>query len=255
MDCRSRPRGSANFYLESLEQVHGFNPSRDSLRTVLVRTPWRLRLDGGAVQPRVAADGACAPPLNAGSLRGQAMSYTIQAFIGDEVVLGPVIGELPSVRRSQGKLLVLLTEEVRSRYGIPSLPLTDEGEEPILPQSIADLCFRLSARGRIAYLEAEIFGGTGLQATVLAEGGVVSRGPIVQRDAINLALRAILGVSAAGCIDEFQALDLGGSRHTDEWLLVAEPKGRPALQSKGAPVALWVPLAPAAERQYRWRIR
>jgi hypothetical protein len=154
------------------------------------------------------------------------MGYTIQALIGDEDVLRPVAGELPSVRRPQGKLLVLLTEAVRGTYGLPSLPLTDEGEEPILPQSIAALCVRLSARGRIAYLEAEIFGGTGLQAAVLAESGVVVRGPIVGRDAINLALRE-MGVFADPSIDEFDAMGLGERRSTDEWLSMAEPNGRP----------------------------
>jgi hypothetical protein len=67
-------------------------------------------------------------------------------------------------------------------------------------------------------MEAEYFGGEGEQAAILWQGGqrhFVS-GP--EYGALNKVLRA-LGVHPATSQDEFDAVDLGRHRHTEEWLV------------------------------------
>lgn len=87
-----------------------------------------------------------------------------------------------------------------------------------------------SLAGDIAYLEAEIFGGTGAQAMVLWRGGEVCLGPVAteftatapdpsssRQWPFNQALRE-LGVDRGDAFDEFDALGLGRWRHTEDWL-------------------------------------
>ena len=145
------------------------------------------------------------------------MGYTLQAIVGNADVLVPVVGNLPVVVLPQGKVLIPLTTDVRSQSGeIAFLPFTDEGDV-VVPEALTALCEKLSAHGRIVYLEAEFFGGAGTQAMLVAEHGKVIEGPLVDVNAINVALRSI-GVTAATALDEFAALRLDSHRDTDQWL-------------------------------------
>src|SRR5262249_61635764 len=101
-------------------------------------------------------------------------------------------------------------------YSFPFCPLTDEGVAE-LPQTLAELCCRLSRLGTVAYIEAEIFGGAGTQAHVIFNRGAAQGSAVVSEHAINEALR-ILGIKASGAFDEFDAVGLGRHRHTDDWL-------------------------------------
>src|SRR4051812_21227113 len=117
------------------------------------------------------------------------MGYTLQAIVGKAETLIPAIGDLPYVNLPQDTVLVPLTSDVRSASGpIPWLPFTDDGLD-VAPESLIALCKMLSARGPIAYLEAEFHGGEGVQAMLVATAGNVVVGPIVSADAINVALR------------------------------------------------------------------
>jgi hypothetical protein len=75
----------------------------------------------------------------------------------------------------------------------------------------------LSQNRTIAYIEAEVFGGSGTQASVIFTNGVQVGQPIVDHDAISQALRN-LGVTKGSAIDEFEAVGLGRHRNTEEWL-------------------------------------
>src|SRR5687768_8337719 len=96
------------------------------------------------------------------------MAFTLQAFIGDaddlsrSAPIGAQVIALP-----QAKALVPLTKSVRERYGISFLPLTDEGLD-VVPHSIEVLAARAK---KIAYVEAEFFGGEGSQAAAIWEDG------------------------------------------------------------------------------------
>ena len=84
--------------------------------------------------------------------------------------------------------------------------------------------------GDVAYLEADIFGGTGTQATVLWRNGEVCLGPVSgeftataphpsssRQWPFNQALRE-LGVDRGDAFDEFDAVGLGRWRHTEDWV-------------------------------------
>jgi hypothetical protein len=145
------------------------------------------------------------------------MAYTLQAVVGRASVVRATCGDLPVVALAQDVIMIPLTTAVRSACGeIPFLPLTDEGRDTI-PDPLKVLCSRLSAHGRVAYLEAEFFGGDGTQAMFLAEHGSVIAGPKVDPHAINEALQA-LGVRSDSHHDEFDAIDLGRHRGIDDWM-------------------------------------
>jgi hypothetical protein len=141
----------------------------------------------------------------------------MQGIVGDAEVLAaaPAAFATGALQLPQGKALVLFTERVREQYGVSFLPLTDDHERE-LPQSLRDICARVSQAGKIAYIEAELFGGLGTQATAVWENGALVQPPIVSRHAINDGLRA-LGVRATAAQDEFEALKLGMHRDIEDW--------------------------------------
>ena len=147
------------------------------------------------------------------------MSYTMQGIVGDEQILADAAfaaSGFGAVRLPQGKALMLFTDRVREQFGLSFLPLTDEGESE-LPASIREICVRLSRAGKVAYIEAELFGSLGTQATAVWENGQLIQPPIISRTAINEGLRA-LGVQATTGKDEFDALKLGAHRDIEDWV-------------------------------------
>ncbi|MBX2819910.1 MAG: hypothetical protein KTR29_09530 [Rhodothermaceae bacterium] len=144
------------------------------------------------------------------------MAYTIQALLGKRNVLSSIpIDNTNVISLPQGFGMIPLTDQIRKIYDIAMLPLTDEGE---LPAQVVKWSIQLSNQGCIAYIEAELFGGTGLQVGVVWCNGELSGGPWVQeRNAINLALEAI-GVDKGDHRDRFAALDLGRHRFTGDWV-------------------------------------
>jgi hypothetical protein len=140
----------------------------------------------------------------------------MQGIVGDQDVIGgaemAAAGEV--IALPMGKALLLFTERFRGAQQIPFLPLTDGVE---LPEPIRSICGRLSQRGRIAYVEAESFGGEGTQAAVVWDQGKMILPPIVEPRAINRALRE-LGVRVSTSTDEFDALQLGAHRDIEDWV-------------------------------------
>jgi len=143
------------------------------------------------------------------------MTYTLQAVVaGHDALQGVTIGNSGPFALPQGMALLPIGYDVQAQLGVPFLPLTDGGE-PALPEPLSGLMRELSSRGKAAYVEAEFFGGTGVQACVLADHGCVEP-PRVSIDAINQALR-FLGVTKAEAYDEFDAVGLGRHRRTEDW--------------------------------------
>ncbi len=142
------------------------------------------------------------------------MAYTLQALIGAPGVLEET-GLAPShfVPLTPALCLCSLTEALRDALGIGSLPLTD-GES--LPESLSARLASASVRGKLAYIEAEYFGGSGTQASMVYADGRESGEPMVSPDAINQALR-FLGVIPADGKDEFETAGLNVHRDTESW--------------------------------------
>ena len=144
------------------------------------------------------------------------MAYTLQAIVMVAEMQSQLPAPLRSVSLGSDVEMVPLGSEVTSHFGIPFLPLTDEGETEVPPQ-IQKLCEQLSQGRALAYIEAEFFGGGGTQACVIFTDGRQVGQPIVSETAINEALH-ILGVSKGNAHDEFEAVGLGAHRDTDAWL-------------------------------------
>jgi len=143
------------------------------------------------------------------------MAYAIQALVGKENLLSKISLEGSSmIALSQGFGLIPFTKHLREMHDVAHLPLTDEQE---LPYFIEQLAIGLSKLGCLAYIEAEIFGGEGNQASIVWCQEEVVEGPRVLENAINLALRK-LGVEKGDSFDRFEALGLGRHRSTDAWI-------------------------------------
>ncbi|KDN82620.1 hypothetical protein [Kitasatospora cheerisanensis] len=89
----------------------------------------------------------------------------------------------------------------------------------MLPQGFDRTLADWSAAGPVAYVETDIWGGTGDQAVAVWEHGALTLGPLIASTGspISLALRR-LGAHADGHRDEFDAVGLGRHRRTEGWL-------------------------------------
>jgi hypothetical protein len=164
------------------------------------------------------------------------VAYVLNAVIGRIDALTSV-GTVVIVPLAHGLGLVPLTDDFWQALGHRSQPLRREIEGVEAPDdefespgereqhiataradfaAIATLCARASEITPIAYVEAESFGGSGIQAAAVWIAGTIVLDPFVDDEAINEALRTI-GV-ARGLQDEFDALDLGRHRFTDDWV-------------------------------------
>lgn len=156
------------------------------------------------------------------------MGYDLRAVVAQRDAAGhfakAVAGDV--VDLNQGFALVPITDEVFDGLG--------GGEERryseafgYLSQAIVDSAAAASRYSPLAYVEVDLFGGSGIQAAVVWRGGQAAVSPLVTQLpspphtrgnwAVNVALREI-GVQAANAIDEFEAVGLdGGPRHIEDW--------------------------------------
>lgn len=157
------------------------------------------------------------------------MSYELSALAALHEVAAQAAGQagIEAIALPQGYGLVPITPAASGLPGGAGKPFGDTFW--FLSAGIEALARRVSRTGPIAYLEAEIFGGTGTQAMALWRDGELWLGPATtqfswsQPDpasspqwAFNQALRA-LGVNRGQAFDEFDALNLGRHRHTEDW--------------------------------------
>ena len=145
------------------------------------------------------------------------MTYTLQAIVakGGDINRGS-IQDAKVVPLKQNIEMLPFTNVFIKTHEIDFLPLTDEGVEN-LPNNIMQLCAKLSNNKKLAYIEAEYFGGEGTQACVVFSNGEIEKGPLVSESAINVAL-ANLGVAKGNALDEFEAVGLNEQRDTENWV-------------------------------------
>jgi hypothetical protein len=104
---------------------------------------------------------------------------------------------------------------LREKFGISFLPLLEGNKND--HQALCSFGFSVSEGTKVAYIEAEFFGGEGTQSSMVFENGTIVSDFIVSANAINLALQ-YLGVARLSFLDEFEALGLGRCRNTEQWL-------------------------------------
>jgi hypothetical protein len=158
------------------------------------------------------------------------VSYELRALVGPYRVaaLAAMEARIAAVELPQGYGLVPVTSRVLDRLGGESArPLGDAFW--FLSPAVEALARRVSRAGPIAYLEADMFGGTGSQAALAWRDGEVWLEPVATafrwpppdpasnwQCAFNQALRG-LGVDRGEGFDEFDAVSLGMHRHTEDW--------------------------------------
>lgn len=149
------------------------------------------------------------------------MGYTLRALVGQPASFRSLIQVFPQavlVELAQGLSLLPLPDELLDELMMGRhsdvLPLFS-----YLTQQLEAQILYLAETHPLGYLEADYFGGEGMQAAVFWQGGqrhFVS-GP--GYGALNKVLRALGVHPATSHDDEFDAVDLGRHRHTEEWLV------------------------------------
>ena len=147
------------------------------------------------------------------------MAYTLQAIIAPSSAFeGKTFGGSMPISLAQNFCILPFTNEFLCQQKLPANPLMDGDTENTF-QTIREFCAQTFPQDRIAYIEAEFFGGSGTQGHVVFEKGKIISEIQIHNKAINEALK-FLGVSVSGHDDEFAALNLGKHRNTENWLSV-----------------------------------
>jgi len=123
---------------------------------------------------------------------------------------------LPCMNMRFDMAMVPLAYDYVEKNEIPFLPLTDDGGTSI-GDKLKKLCLKLSESNKVAYIEAEYFGGEGIQACNLFSDGVEFEKPLISFNAINHALEW-LGIKRTDEMDEFDNFGLGTYRDTEDWI-------------------------------------
>jgi hypothetical protein len=154
------------------------------------------------------------------------MGYSLEAVIATEPVLCELVG---SVRQASivplGQRLSLLPmrDEFFDAVTVVGAPALDGFWKA--PAGFGNVLAACSARGPVAYVEAEYFGGVGTQAALVWDSGAMVLGPLFEGEdeslpggsPISQALRR-LGAVRGDHSDEFEAVGLGRHRDTDNWI-------------------------------------
>jgi hypothetical protein len=166
------------------------------------------------------------------------MGYVLEALLAPLTIAESAAGSLPGagvVRLREGIALVPITGDAAEALSPGDRSIVSLLANHPLPAALTDLLRRTSQQGPIAYLEADIFGGTGQQASVLWERGELALGPLVDPEPESLVVRGDrpewpfnqvlrrMGVAVApGQPDEFATVGLGRHRETEDWLVDAD---------------------------------
>jgi hypothetical protein len=149
------------------------------------------------------------------------MAYELKALLAKVQTFKAAELRYPVVRLSHGMALLPLTETIINLIGVKRFPLQDFYQITV-DSNLDKLGVSLSLFGPVAFIQANIFGGIGDQASMVWSGGERIRLE-VSKKAINNAIEDIdedIWEPSSG--DEFDTLDLGRFRYTSEWGDIAE---------------------------------
>lgn len=141
--------------------------------------------------------------------------HVIEAIIAQEKTTKDIESrfvQAKSIPLSQGYSMIPLTDELKDDLDelVDNSKLKYECFKK-LTKSVYEILQDSSSLGKVAYIETEIFGGSGSQAAIVWEYGKVIQGPDssgITTNPINLALHR-LGVRIVSMQDEFDELNLG----------------------------------------------
>lgn len=175
------------------------------------------------------------------------MAYELEALICQGSEDWPKAASLPRVPLESSPPLVLVPLTYEVLNSIASLyPRASEGTVLgflNLTVAVENLASELSAHGAVAYVHAEFQGGRGFEVAVAWKDGRIVSGPRFTANhpaeaeadyyevvppngdmAINEVLRHI-GIKGPSEADEFDVLDLGRHRTTEDWMAEASNWG------------------------------
>jgi hypothetical protein len=153
------------------------------------------------------------------------MGYCLEAVIATEPVLCELVGSVRVVSivpLGQHLSLLPMRDEFFDAVTVAGAPALDGFWKA--PAGFGSVLAACSARGPVAYVEAEYFGGVGTQAALVWDSESMVLGPFEGEDGslpggspISQALRR-LGAVRGDHFDEFEAVGLGRHRDTDDWI-------------------------------------
>lgn len=146
------------------------------------------------------------------------MGYSLQAFLGTKNDMQQFGAKFTSSK------LVSLTDELIMIPLTPKLYFEINGvEEPesLYPgdgniDALEPFLLIAMANSKLAYFEADYFGGHGGQEGIVWENGARIKTLEYGQNCINQLLSEF-GVKASGKLDEFDTVNLGRHRNTEDW--------------------------------------
>lgn len=144
------------------------------------------------------------------------MGHCVRAIIGAHKDIQQIENNwlAKGIKLPQGYGMIFLTDALLDNIG----ELFESANEPSDPETVTSYLLQVySFRTKLAYIEADYFGGIGTQSGILYENGNISIPLCSGKGAINILLRE-LGVWHEVNKDEFDSLNLGIYRRMDKWI-------------------------------------
>ena len=144
------------------------------------------------------------------------MGHCVRAMIGAHKDIQRIENDwfAKEIKLPQGYGMIFLTDVLLDDIG----ELFESANESSDPETVTSyLLQNYSFHTKLAYIEADYFGGIGTQSGILYEKGNISIPPCSGKGAINILLRE-LGVWREVNKDEFDSLNLGIYRRMDKWI-------------------------------------
>lgn len=144
------------------------------------------------------------------------MGHCVRAIIGAHKDIQRIENDwfAKGIKLPQGYAMIFLTDALLDDMG----ELFESANEPSDPETVTSyLLQEYSFHTKLAYIEADYFGGIGIRSGILYENGNISIPLCSGEGAINILLRE-LGVWREVNKDEFDSLNLGIYRRMDKWI-------------------------------------
>ncbi len=147
------------------------------------------------------------------------MGYHLQAFIcknSDSNLLAEPFDKVKAIELGKDLTLIPMTEELYDQ--INSLVVSDSVSKfAYLTEHIESQVLKFIGNAKVAYIEADYFGGQGGQMAIIWKNNKREYFVEYGQDCINEVLK-IFGIKARLFADEFDTLGLGRHRNTIDWL-------------------------------------
>lgn len=147
------------------------------------------------------------------------MGYILHAFIGRQSDLQLIASEFHNTKLiNVGKeiFIIPMTEELYDE--INELIISEDvGKLTYMSKNVENKILAIIGDNCIGYIEAEYFGGQGGQTAILWQNGRRYKLFDFGKGVINFLLKHF-GVIAETGLDEFDTINLGRHRNTEDWL-------------------------------------